>query len=121
MVAQVVSIFLPAFNAPPFILKTILFLLTIGFPIWLLFAWVYEMTPEGIKKTEEVDQEKSILPKTGSKFNKLIIVVLIFVVVFLLLNPSWKTKMDIEDQIEEIDLNSKTRDLTSNIKALDFY
>jgi tetratricopeptide (TPR) repeat protein len=121
LVAQVVSIFLPAFNAPPFILKTILFLLTIGFPIWLLFAWVYEMTPEGIKKTEEVDQEKSILPKTGSKFNKLIIVVLIFVVVFLLIKPSWKTKMDVEGQIEEIDSNSKTGDLTSNLKALDFY
>ncbi len=124
LVAQVASIFLPTFNAPPFILKTILFLLTIGFPIWLLFAWVYEMTPEGIKKTKEVDQKTSILAKTGSKFNKLIIVVLIFVVGFLLIKPLWKTKMDtvdVEGQIEKNDSNSKTEDLTSNLKALDFY
>lgn len=124
LVAQVASVFLPAFNAPAFVLKTILFLLAIGFPIWLLFAWVYEMTPEGIKKTEEVDQEKSILSRTGSKFNKLIIVFLILIVVFLLIKPVWKTKMDrggMEAQIEKDDSNSKTEELTTDFNALDFY
>ncbi len=86
LVAQVFSIVLPTFDAPAYFMKTLLFAFAIGFPIWLVFAWVYEITPEGIKKTKEVEQEKSILPKTGSKFNKLIIAALSLAVVALLFN-----------------------------------
>ncbi len=86
LVIQVASIFLPTFNAPAYFMKTLIFAFTIGFPIWLVFAWVYEITPEGIKKTTEVNEDKSILPKTGNKFNKLIITALSLAVVFLLIN-----------------------------------
>jgi len=89
LVAQVASIFLPAFNAPPFILKTILFILIIGFPLNLIFAWVYEITSEGLKKTEDVDQTKSITPKTGSRLNKVIIASLSIAVIVLLFNQFW--------------------------------
>lgn len=124
LIAQVASVFLPAFNAPAFVLKTILFLLAIGFPIWLLFVWVYEMTPEGIKKTKEVDENRSILAKTGSKFNRLIIIILILVVVFLLIKQKWQLKMDEANEVFPIEINNsnpKTEELTADINALDFY
>ena len=47
----------------------ILLLLAIGFPVALIFAWTYEITPVGLKKAVEVDQTQSIVYKTGQKLN----------------------------------------------------
>ena len=47
----------------------ILLLLVIGFPVALIFAWTYEITPVGLKKAVEVDQTQSIVYKTGQKLN----------------------------------------------------
>ncbi len=47
----------------------VLLLLVIGFPVALIFAWVYEITPEGLKKGMDVDQTQSIVYKTGQKLN----------------------------------------------------
>ena len=44
-------------------------MLAIGFPVALIFAWVYEITPEGLKKGIDVDQTQSIVYKTGQKLN----------------------------------------------------
>jgi len=46
-----------------------LLLLAIGFPVALIFAWVYEITPQGLKKGVDVDQTQSIVYKTGQKLN----------------------------------------------------
>jgi len=46
-----------------------LLLLAIGFPVALIFAWVYEITPEGLKKGVDVDQTQSVVYKTGQKLN----------------------------------------------------
>ncbi len=44
-------------------------MLVIGFPVALIFAWVYEITPDGLKKAADVDQTQSIVYKTGQKLN----------------------------------------------------
>src|SRR5262249_3675474 len=59
-------------------------LLIIGFPIALILAWAFELTPEGIKRTEDVDLSKSIRRKTGRKLDLLIIAVLLLVIAGLL-------------------------------------
>ena len=46
-----------------------LLLLSIGLPVALIFAWVYEITPQGLKKGVDVDQTQSIVYKTGQKLN----------------------------------------------------
>ena len=46
-----------------------LLLLAIGLPVALIFAWVYEITPQGLKKGIDVDQTQSIVYKTGQKLN----------------------------------------------------
>ena len=55
--------------APVWAQEFILLLLAIGFPVALIFAWVYEITPEGLKKGVDVDQTQSIVYKTGQKLN----------------------------------------------------
>ncbi len=55
----------------------VLFVLVIGFPVALLFAWTYEITPSGLKKAVEVDQTQSIVYKTGQKLNAAVSVLLV--------------------------------------------
>ncbi|MCE2612276.1 hypothetical protein LVD13_04765 [Flavobacteriaceae bacterium D16] len=86
LIIQVLSIVLPAFGAPDYLLKWSLVIMAIGFPVWVIFAWVYEFTPDGIKKTHDVETINSISAKTGSRLNKLIISALTLAVVVLLID-----------------------------------
>ncbi len=54
---------------PVWAIEFMLLLLAIGFPVALIFAWVYEITPQGLKKGVDVDQTQSIVYKTGQKLN----------------------------------------------------
>ena len=84
LVIQAASIILPAFEAPPWILKVVFFILIIGFPVSLVFAWAFELTPEGIKRTEDVDLSESVTRRTGRKLDFLIIGVLLVVIAVLI-------------------------------------
>ena len=53
----------------PWVSEYVLLLLAIGLPVALIFAWVYEITPEGLRKGIDVDQTQSIVYKTGQKLN----------------------------------------------------
>jgi len=86
LIIQVISIVLPAFGAPDYLLKWSLVILALGFPVWLIFAWVYEFTPEGLKKTIDIEPEESISIKTGSRLNKLIITTLTLAIIILLVD-----------------------------------
>jgi len=77
LVAQVAELFLEAFSAPDWVLKTILLLLVLGFPFAVFFAWAFELTPEGLKRESEVDRSHSITTQTGRKLDRTIIVVLV--------------------------------------------
>jgi TolB-like protein len=55
-------------------------LLAIGFLPLMLFAWVYEMTPEGLKREADIDRSKSITSSTGHKINTVIIVLLVLAI-----------------------------------------
>ncbi|MBT8081642.1 MAG: insulinase family protein [Gammaproteobacteria bacterium] len=53
----------------PWISDYMLLLLAVGFPVALIFAWTYEITPAGLQKAVAVDQTQSIVYKTGQKLN----------------------------------------------------
>ena len=52
---QVSSTVLPTFHAPEWVVQTLMVLVAIGFPVALVIAWAFELTPEGLKRTEDVD------------------------------------------------------------------
>ncbi len=66
------------------VLPTLVVLVAIGFPIALVIAWAFELTPEGLKRTEDVDLSKSIARTTGRKLDFLIIGVLLLVIAVLI-------------------------------------
>jgi len=77
LLAQITDVFLEPFGAPDWVIKTVLLVLLIGFPLALFFAWAFELTPEGIKKERDVDRSQSITTQTGRKLDFVIIFVLI--------------------------------------------
>ena len=92
VVLQVLSIILPNVQAPDWVMKTITILTLIGFPVWVLIAWVYEVTPEGLKKTDQIPEDKSIAEITNKRLNILIIAGLILAIAVSFINrPSADT------------------------------
>ncbi len=76
LLIQVATQVFPFFNIPNWIVRLIVVLaMLIGFPIALVLAWAFEITPEGIKREEDVDRRKSIVRQTGRKLTALIVVV----------------------------------------------
>src|SRR5712664_4152213 len=80
LLMQVASQVFPFFEIPNWAVRLVVLLLTIGFPIALILSWAYEITPEGIKRAEDVDLSQSITRRTGRKLDFLIIAVLLLVI-----------------------------------------
>lgn len=55
-------------------------LLVLGFIPVVIFAWVYEMTPDGLKREVDVDRSQSVVQDTGKKINTVIVVLLVLAI-----------------------------------------
>ena len=77
LVAQVAQLAAESFGAPAWVMKMLLTVLVIGFPLALLFAWAFELTAEGLKRESQVDRSQSVTRNTGRKLDRAIIVVLL--------------------------------------------
>src|SRR5437016_3951553 len=77
LVVQVAGTVLPMFGAPEWLPRTIVVLLAVGFVPAVIFSWVFELTPQGLKREQEVATEQSITPQTGRRMDRTIIVVLV--------------------------------------------
>ena len=76
LIVQVAGTVLPMFDAPAWLPRTIVIVLAIGFIPALIFAWAFELTPEGLKRERDVDRFRSITPHTGKALDRIIMVVL---------------------------------------------
>jgi len=83
---QLTDIAAPALQLPEWTITFTAYLLVIGFPLILLFAWAFELTPEGFKPSHHVGLDESITHITGRKFDFIIIGLLLIAVIFLVLD-----------------------------------
>src|ERR1700704_6144068 len=67
LLIQVATQVFPFFEIPNWTVRLVVLLLILGFPIALFLAWAFEITPEGIKRAEDVDLNHSITHRTGRK------------------------------------------------------
>jgi TolB-like protein/Flp pilus assembly protein TadD len=74
---EVTATTFPMLRLPEWTATFVAVLLVIGFPVALIFAWAYELTPEGIKLEKDVDRSESITHITGRKLDFVIITVLL--------------------------------------------
>jgi len=100
IMAQITDVFLENFGAPEWVIKTVLLLLIIGFPLVLLFAWAFEMTPEGIKKEKDVDRSQSITTHTGRKLDFTIIALMSLALVYFAIDKFMLTPALNHDKVE---------------------
>ncbi len=77
LLLQVVDVVVPILALPDSVGKLVLLLMGIGFPLALIFAWAFELTPEGLKREKDVVRDESITTRTGRKLDRAIIVVLV--------------------------------------------
>ena len=77
LLLQVIATVVPILDLPEWVAKLTLLALALGFIPTLIFAWAYELTPEGIKPEAEVDRTRSIRPQTGRKLDRIIIAFLV--------------------------------------------
>jgi TolB-like protein len=83
VILQVISAIAPLIDLPDWLGRTVLVLLAVGFPLALFFAWAFELTPDDVKRTEDVDQSHSLTSSTGHKLDFIIIGVLVLGVGFM--------------------------------------
>ena len=82
---QVGDVLVGLLGLPDWTLRLIGLLLLLGFPLAVIFAWVYELTPEGLKRERDVDRSHSITVETGRRLNVVIVGLLAAAVTLLAL------------------------------------
>jgi TolB-like protein/cytochrome c-type biogenesis protein CcmH/NrfG len=94
LLLQLADIILGNIGAPEWVFKTIMLVLGLGFPVAILFAWAFEMTPEGIKKEKDVDRTQSITRTTGRKLDFTIITLLVLGLVYFI----WESRFEADEE-----------------------
>src|SRR5437868_12299952 len=75
LLIQAASILFPTYEAPAWVMKVFVAIVALGFPIALVIAWAFEMTPEGIKRTEDVAPNEVVPQWSRRKFVALIVTI----------------------------------------------
>ncbi len=118
LILQVIGSIVPIIEAPEWVSKAILIFLLAGFPIALLFAWAFELTPEGIKKESEIDRDESITDQTRSKINLIIIGSLILIIGGFAYDKFFGTSITAKpEQTEVIASESADQEIPLEIKS----
>ena len=83
LIAQVADLIVDAFNLPDSFLQMIIVLLLLGFPVAAIFAWAFELTPDGVKKAKDLPEDTPKDPRAGRRLNRVTMVALIVAVAWL--------------------------------------
>ena len=123
LILQVIDTITPIFSLPDFAPKLVLSILAVGFPAVMLFAWAFELTPEGIKREKDVDRSQSITSNTGQRLDKITIGVLVIVVAMLLADKFFLSDAPIPVQVvstSDAPESAVVEDETPSIAVLPF-
>jgi len=80
LLLQAADVGMSALGLPEWTGRMVLLLLGLGFPVALVFSWVYELTPDGLRRDSEVDAAGPLSARTGQKMNAAIIVLLLIAI-----------------------------------------
>jgi len=108
---QIATQVFPFFEIPSWAVRVIVLLLILGFPVALLLAWAFELTPEGIKRTEEVPLHESIRHHTGRKLVALAAVAAAVALALFLVQfarHSWTAKQESAPAVSFQDIPDKS-------------
>ena len=73
LLIQAASILFPTFEAPLWVMKVFVTAVILGFPVALILAWVFELTPQGIRRSEQAAPRESKICKAGRNWTAIIV------------------------------------------------
>ena len=91
LMMQVAEVVIDLAHLPDWIGPAVLGLLAIGFPIALIFSWIYELTPEGIALEKDVDRDQSITHVTGRRMDFIVIALMSAALMMFAWHTWWPT------------------------------
>ena len=80
LILQVAELLFEAMDLPSQWLRLVLALVILGLPLVVVFSWVFELTPEGVKREKDIDRSQSITHQTGKRMNTAIVVLLVLAI-----------------------------------------
>jgi len=86
LLLQVADTVLPAFDVAPWVLRALIIVVALGLPAAVGIAWAYELTPEGVKRSEDVPPQSSIARQTSRKLDFVIIAVLLLALITVVID-----------------------------------
>jgi len=82
LITQVAGTVLPMFEAPSWLPRSVVVVLAIGFVPALVFAWIFELTPDGLKRDDDTVPSQPASPQVAMRMNQLIIALLVLALVY---------------------------------------
>jgi TolB-like protein len=92
LVLEVFSLFFHLLGMPKWVGQAMVAVVALGFPVALVFAWAYEITPEGLKPSHEVHPDHSIAHHTGRRLDRAIIAMLAVALAYFVADKFWLSK-----------------------------
>jgi len=89
---QVTTMVLTIFEAPPWVSKTLTFIIAMGLPVWIFFSWAYQVTPEGFKKTEKISEDQAVTVASNKRLDILIVITLMIAIAVTYINKPMPNK-----------------------------
>jgi adenylate cyclase len=92
LILEPVHVIFHMLEVPVWANRLVIILMALGFPAVTIFAWVYELTPDGLKPAAEVDRYTSIRAQTGKRLNRATIAVLALALAYFVVDKFWLSK-----------------------------
>jgi adenylate cyclase len=89
LLIQIATQLFPVFEIPNWGARMVVIVVLLGFPVALVLAWAYELTPEGLQRTDEARPQEPIARRSGSKLYFVIIGVLLAVIAVMAIRNYW--------------------------------
>ena len=89
VIIQIASIIFPAFDAPDYAIKILIYIFSFGLVLWIIFSWFYDLTSEGFRKTEDIENSEEVTKLNSKRLNKIIAVSLFMAVILLITASFW--------------------------------
>ena len=102
LIIQVVETVSEPLGLPDWTVAFFIVLLLAGFPLILLFSWAFELTPEGLKKTEDVDRDESVTASTGKRLNYATVFVLVLALGYFIWERQTHEEPPPDDAVAEV-------------------
>ncbi len=114
LIMQAGEVMRPALHLPGWVNSLLAFFLILGFPLALIFAWAFEMTPDGLKMEKDIDRRQSFARATGKKLNYTLVALLAVALVYFV----WESRFQMGSEPFSQESNVQTVDPDNAEKAL---